>query len=106
MSTLEERRAVASAGVEEPANGFATRIFLQPIAAVAAVAESVGLVAVLGTLAAASGILAGAFIYGSHGWTEVAGWVFVVSAGCAWYVATAMMLAAAAGHVVLPLGKF
>src|SRR5919201_4936709 len=54
------------------------------IAAVAAFAESLGLVAVLSTLAAASGSLAGAFIYGSHGWTQVAGWVFVFSAGFAW----------------------
>jgi succinate-acetate transporter protein len=74
--------------------------------ALASLAESLGLFAVLSTLAAGSGILAGAFIYGSHGWTEVAGWVFVFSAGFAWYVATAMMLAAAGGRVVLPLGKF
>ena len=60
----------------------------------------------LGTLAAGSGIAAGAFIYGSHGWVQVAGWLFVISAGCAWYVATAMMLAAAGGMVVLPLGKY
>jgi len=73
--------------------------------ALASLAESIGLFAVLSTLAAGSGILAGAFIYGSHGWTEVAGWVFVFSAGFAWYVATAMMLAAAGGRVVLPLGK-
>jgi uncharacterized protein len=33
MSTIEERRAVASAGVDGTADGFATRIFLQPIAA-------------------------------------------------------------------------
>ena len=59
----------------------------------------------LSTLAAGSGVLAGAFIYGSHGWTEVAGWLLVISAGCAWYIATAMMLAAAGGRVVLPLGK-
>jgi succinate-acetate transporter protein len=74
-------------------------------AALASLAESLGLFAVLSTLAAGSGVLAGAFIYGSHGWTEVAGWLFVISAGCAWYVATAMMLAAAGGRVVLPLGK-
>ena len=74
--------------------------------ALASLAESLGLFAVLSTLAAGSGILAGAFIYGSHRWTEVAGWVFVFSAGFAWYVATAMMLAAAGGRVVLPLGKF
>src|SRR5437763_16977605 len=33
MSTIEERRAVATAGVDGAADGFATRIFLQPIAA-------------------------------------------------------------------------
>src|ERR671934_50384 len=76
------------------------------IAAVAALAESFGLVAVLSTLAAGSGILAGAFIYGSHGWTEVAGWVFVFSAGFAWYMVAAMTLAAATGRTVLPLFKY
>jgi succinate-acetate transporter protein len=74
--------------------------------ALASLAESLGLFAVLSTLAAGSGIAAGALIYGSHGWVQVAGWVFVISAGCAWYVATAMMLAAAGGIVVLPLGKY
>src|ERR687887_2913734 len=44
------------------------------IAAVAALAESLGLVAVLSTLAAGSGILAGAFIYGSHRWAPGARW--------------------------------
>lgn len=72
----------------------------------AALAESLSLSAVLGTLAAGSGIAAGAFIYGSHGWVQVAGWLFVISAGFAWYTATAMMLAAAGGMVVLPLGKY
>src|ERR671931_1190449 len=33
MSTLEERRATASAGVRESTNGFGTRVVLQPIAA-------------------------------------------------------------------------
>jgi uncharacterized protein len=72
----------------------------------AALTESLSLAAVLGTLAAGSGIAAGAFIYGSHGWVQVAGWVFVISAGCAWYVATAMMLAAASGRTLLPLFKY
>jgi succinate-acetate transporter protein len=74
--------------------------------ALASLAESLGLFSVLSTLAAGSGILAGALIYGSHGWAQVAGWVLVFSAGFAWYTATAMMLAAAGGHVVLPLGKY
>src|SRR5436309_7365865 len=61
------------------------------IAMVAATAESIGLTAVLGTLAAGSGILAGAYIFGSHGWIQVAGWVLVVSAGLAWYTVLAMV---------------
>ena len=72
----------------------------------ASLAESLSLASVLGTLAAGSGIAAGAFIYGSHGWVQAAGWVFVFSAGFAWYTATAMMLEAAGGMVVLPLGKY
>src|SRR5919205_423577 len=70
------------------------------IAMLGALAESLGLVAVLSTLAAGSGILAGAFIYGSHGWTEVAGWVLVFSAGFAWYTVAAMLLASATGRTV------
>src|ERR671932_2365020 len=76
------------------------------IAAAAALAESLGLVAVLSTLATGSGILAGAFIYGSHGWTQVAGWGFVFSAGFAWYTVLAMTLAAAFGRTVAPLFKY
>jgi succinate-acetate transporter protein len=72
----------------------------------ASLAESISLFAVLSTLAAGSGVAAGAFIYGSHGWVQVAGWLFVISAGFAWYTATAMMLAAAGAMVVLPLGKY
>jgi uncharacterized protein len=74
--------------------------------ALASLAESIGLFAVLSTLAAGSGVAAGAFIYGSHGWVQVAGWLFVISAGFAWYTATAMMLAAAGRMTILPLGKF
>src|ERR687888_2248049 len=74
--------------------------------ALASLGESFGLFAVLSTLAAGSGILAGAFIYGSHGWTEVGGWVFVFSAGFAWYMVAAMLLASATGRTVLPLGKY
>jgi succinate-acetate transporter protein len=84
---------------------FFALAFVTASGALASLAESVGLFAVLSTLAAGSGILAGAFIYGSHAWAEVAGWVLVFSAGFAWYVATAMMLAAARGTVVVPLGK-
>jgi succinate-acetate transporter protein len=76
------------------------------IAAVAALGESLGLVAVLSTLATGSGILAGGYIYGSHGWVQVAGWVFVFSAGLAWYAVLAMVLSASTGRTILPLGKY
>ena len=61
--------------------------------------------AVLSTLATGS-ILAAIGLYtASKGWQHTAGWVFVFSAGFAWYTATAMMLKAAAGRVILPLFK-
>lgn len=76
------------------------------IAALAAFAESMGLVAVLGTLATGSGILAAAFIYGSHAWTEVAGWVLVFSAAFAWYMVAAMVFIASTGRTILPTFKY
>jgi succinate-acetate transporter protein len=68
--------------------------------------ESLSVSSVLGTLAAGSGILAGAFIFGSHGWVQVAGWVLVISAALAWYTALAMLLAGSTGRAILPLGKY
>lgn len=71
----------------------------------ALVEGSLGVTAVLGTLTAGSVLAAVGLLKGST-WTEhAAGWVFVVSAILAWYVATAMMLKAAAGRTILPLFK-
>ena len=75
------------------------------IAAVAATTEGLALTAVLSTLAAGSGILAGGYIYGSHGWVQVAGWVLVFSAGFAWYAVAAMLLEAVTGRALLPMFK-
>lgn len=70
----------------------------------AALAEGkLGLVAVLGTLAAGAGLAAVGLGWEGTTWTHTAGWLFVFAAGFAWYMATAMMLAAAAGRIVLPL---
>jgi uncharacterized protein len=74
--------------------------------ALAALAESLALFAVLSTLATGSILAAIALITGSSGWETVAGWVFVFSAGFAWYAASAMMLASATGRTILPLGKY
>lgn len=61
--------------------------------------------AVLSTLAAGSIFAAIGLYNASKGWQHVAGWLFVISAGLAWYTATAMMLKAASGRVILPLFK-
>jgi uncharacterized protein len=76
------------------------------VGALAALGESLGLFAVLSTLATGSVLAAIAFITGSSGWVTVAGWVFVFSAGFAWYTASAMMLASVMGRTILPLGKY
>jgi succinate-acetate transporter protein len=74
--------------------------------ALASLAESLGMFAVLSTLCVGSALLAGALIYGTEDLATAAGWVLVASAIVAWYVATAMMLAYAGGRTILPLGKY
>jgi succinate-acetate transporter protein len=66
---------------------------------------SLALVAVLGTLAAGAALAAVGFLNGTTGIQHAAGWVFVISAALAWYTATAMMLKAAGGKIILPLFK-
>jgi hypothetical protein len=73
--------------------------------ALAAIAENIGLVSVLGTLAGGSILLAIGLSAGSVGWVKVAGWVLVASAILAYYVAASIMLLASSGKVILPLGK-
>ena len=135
MSTISERRATAEAGTYDGAvgNGFGTRVVLTPIAAPSILGPygfagatfvvaahmagwygSANSGAYLFPFAAMFGglaqFLAGMWSYRArdavatamHG---IAGWVFVASAILAWYTASAMMLAAAAGRIVLPLFK-
>src|SRR5436190_14730964 len=70
-------------------------------AALASLFEGMGLFAVLSTLAVgaafgAIGLLTGGF---TSGWTHAGSWLFVFSAGFAWYMVTAMLLASAAGRL-------
>jgi uncharacterized protein len=58
---------------------------------------------VLATLAVGASFAAVGLGWEGTFWEHAAGWLFVISAGCAWYTATAMMLAAASGRTVLPL---
>jgi hypothetical protein len=71
----------------------------------ALVEGGLGVVSVLGTLAAGSGLAAVGMLQGDVYIQHWAGWVFVISALLAWYVATAMMLKSAAGRTILPLFK-
>jgi len=66
---------------------------------------NLGVVGVLGTLAAGSTLAAIALLADRLGIEHAAGWVFVISAALAWYTATAMMLKAAWGRTLLPLFK-
>jgi len=84
---------------------FYTLAAVTAAGALAAIAENIGLFAVLATLATGSALLAIGLSVGGTGWVKVAGWVLVASAILAWYVATSIMLLAGAGKVILPLGK-
>jgi uncharacterized protein len=72
----------------------------------AALAENLGLVATLLTLAVGSALLAVHYLTGGTGWLHTGGWVLIASAICATYTAGAMMLEGTFGRVVLPLGKY
>jgi uncharacterized protein len=77
-------------------------------AAIGALMENLGIFAVLSTLALGSSFSAIGFITGGFdsGWTTLGGWLFVISAGLAWYALTAMTLMAATGRAVLPTGAY
>jgi succinate-acetate transporter protein len=74
-------------------------------AAIAALGESLGIFAVLITLATGSALSAGGLMTGglASGWTKAGGVLFVISAGIAWYAVNAMVLKAAMGRTILPL---
>jgi succinate-acetate transporter protein len=69
----------------------------------AALAESLAVTAVAGTLTAGSILAAVGYYAPSLGALRAGGVLFVISAAIAWYVATAMMLAASFGRTILPL---
>jgi succinate-acetate transporter protein len=72
--------------------------------AIAATAENIALTAVLGTLALGATLAAIAELLGSDAWTVIAGWVFIISAICAWYTASALMFEGVWGRPILPVG--
>jgi succinate-acetate transporter protein len=104
---------VATGDVTLPTNGkvvelgywFLVLAGITASIALASLGESLGLFAVLSTLAAGSALTAVGFLTTGTGWEQVGGWVLIASALIAWYVATAMLLASAWGRTVLPTGK-
>jgi uncharacterized protein len=64
-----------------------------------------GLFVVLATLSGGSAVAAFGFLYSSTTTQHWAGWIFVISAASAWYVATAMMWLGSAGRTILPAFK-
>ena len=72
---------------------------------VAAAAESSVVATVLGFLAAGSTIAAIANLNGIEGLSVLAGYLFIISAVIAWYAATALMVNAVYGRVVMGLGS-
>ena len=78
------------------------------VGAIAATAENMALAAVLHTLWIASGLLAIGFLTSMDPlnsiWTIISGWVFLLSALCAFYTASALMYEGIFGRAVLPVG--
>src|SRR4051794_3551359 len=73
--------------------------------AVASLAENLGITATLVPLAVGAILLAVHYLAGGTGWQHTAAWVLIASAICAFYTASAMLLKASFGRVVLPLGE-
>ncbi len=71
----------------------------------ASLAENKGLFVVLLFLAAGSTCAAISFLTGIEAVTILAGWLFIISAVAAWYVASALMLQEAYGREVWGLGR-
>lgn len=94
-------------GTSQPAFAmwFVVLAAITMMGALASLGESLGIFGVLSTLATGSGFAA-AGLWAGAPWLEViAGWLFIISAAIAWYVASAMMIRSAFGRTVLPTGE-
>jgi succinate-acetate transporter protein len=89
----------------------ALAFFLFPLAAItaagmlAALAENLSIASVLAVLWVGAGLLGVGYLVGGTGWIQAGGWVLAGSAVIAFYAASALMLKAAYGRVILPVGE-
>ncbi|SDL09393.1 acetate uptake transporter family protein [Nonomuraea jiangxiensis] len=95
------------AGLANPgfAFWFVALCLITALGAIAALGTNLALVAQLGVLALGSGFLAAGFFSGAVWPVRVSGWMFVVSALIAMYIAAAMMFEGSFGRTLLPMGK-
>lgn len=95
-------------GVADPgfAFWFVVMCVITGLCALAAMAENLGMAAVLMLLSVGSGFTAAGFFAGASWPVRVAGWLFVISAAIALYTAAAMMLENTFGRTVLPMGRY
>jgi succinate-acetate transporter protein len=96
------------AGADNPsfAIWFVALTLVTGTAALGSLATSSGLFLVLSTLAAGSALTAAGFFAGNLGTQQAGGWLYIVSAAAAWYVASAMVLEHSFGRTILPMGKW
>jgi GPR1/FUN34/yaaH family len=75
------------------------------VGALGALANSLGLLAVLATLTGGSAFAAAGYISGVSWAQTTAGWLFVIAAAAAWYMASALMFKSSFGRTILPTGE-
>lgn len=85
---------------------FLVLAVLTGFGAIAALGENLAVTSVLATLAVGAALAAIYFLVGGSTWETAAGWVLLASAFLAAYTGGAMMIAAAWGRTVLPLGEY
>lgn len=83
---------------------FVVLALITSVCAVASVAVNLGFTQVLTFLAAGSAVTAAGFWGGDLDVLRAGGWLFVISAGVAFYAATAMVFYGTFKRVILPLG--
>jgi hypothetical protein len=93
------------AAVPEMGYWFFVLAAITGVAALASLAKSLGLFSVLLPLTVGSALLGVFYVVAGSFWIHLGGYVTMLSACTAFYVASAMMLESTFGRVVLPLGK-